>query len=505
MHKIIISLFLLAGLPLSAKAGKPIEHGPIHEAFVEKLSGDIILEALPTQPPRNIIERVPKQPNEKMIWIPGYWAFDEKGTDFIWVCGVWRLPPPTHDWQPGFWKKFDEGWVFLKGFWNQNAVGNMTYISKAPPENLNEKTGEAPANNTFWISGYWNWNGNEYQWLTGKWEKIDRDFVFVPAHYEWREEGYIFIPAYWDHSLEERGVAFSCLDIPPYARSGYVFTPRNIIDYEVICQRLFIYYPDYCYFFQHHWYWHQEFWLGFSWTPPWWVWNSWWTLPQGDSWGLWWWWCHPNYPAPFWMTIDLSFLFFGPLMDLIDHMKNIPVPVALLTEAKKEVLKNNSPLLPKEKLDEIRENHKKPENTLKPQGRTTLEELERRPQIKPPESLDPTPPSSKPQITPPYPNPLVPERPEIREVPTPEKPSYRPDPQYRPQPQPQYRPQPHRPPPQQHYPRPKRPRYPEYQPRPERPRPKPQVSPNPPQNVPNYGPTEIPRTTNPKKSGSEFF
>ena len=62
----IASILILAiGFALSfssvahAQDVKPIDDGPIHEAFLAPESGDIILTAVPMPPPRPITERVP--------------------------------------------------------------------------------------------------------------------------------------------------------------------------------------------------------------------------------------------------------------------------------------------------------------------------------------------------------------------------------------------------------------------------------------------------------------
>src|SRR5690242_17891776 len=98
---------------------KPIENGPIHEAFATKTSGSVLLNSTQMQPPHPITEDAPPQVDSQTEWIHGYWAWFPERNNFIWISGVWRRPPPEHFWVHGFWREFDEGWVWIKGFWTK--------------------------------------------------------------------------------------------------------------------------------------------------------------------------------------------------------------------------------------------------------------------------------------------------------------------------------------------------------------------------------------------------
>jgi hypothetical protein len=51
---------------------------------------------VPKQPPKPVEEMPPDQKldDPNVQWIPGYWAWEEYRSDFIWISGVWRVPPP---------------------------------------------------------------------------------------------------------------------------------------------------------------------------------------------------------------------------------------------------------------------------------------------------------------------------------------------------------------------------------------------------------------------------
>src|ERR1041384_7336476 len=73
-----------------------LTRGPVHEAFAETVTFDpqpgIVV---PKTPPAAIEERPPDERPEgaNVVWIPGYWAWDDERGDFIWISGVWRNLP----------------------------------------------------------------------------------------------------------------------------------------------------------------------------------------------------------------------------------------------------------------------------------------------------------------------------------------------------------------------------------------------------------------------------
>src|SRR5262245_1164089 len=64
--------------------------GPVHEAYASP--GDPQPEASPVvnkEPPEPIEEQPPEQRPEgdNIVWIPGYWAWDDDSDDFLWISG----------------------------------------------------------------------------------------------------------------------------------------------------------------------------------------------------------------------------------------------------------------------------------------------------------------------------------------------------------------------------------------------------------------------------------
>jgi hypothetical protein len=60
--------------------GQPVVFDPQPGAVVDK------------QPPEPVDELPPdvRPEGDNIIWIPGYWSWDDQRTDFIWISGFWR-------------------------------------------------------------------------------------------------------------------------------------------------------------------------------------------------------------------------------------------------------------------------------------------------------------------------------------------------------------------------------------------------------------------------------
>ena len=240
----LLPIFLICHFmaPLELGALQPVlDKVPIHEAFVSKFTDIMPNQPVSKRPPPPIQQSILQQPSDDAQWISGYWAWIDEDQDFAWVCGVWRRPPPQHVWIPGFWINQGENWVWAKGFWSPSK--DLQYISKAPPQSIDDKVPNSPGPNNFWIRGYWLYNQstNNYSWLSGTWEKLNPQWILAPASYVWRPEGYVFVPMYWDFPLDERGNAYSCDSL----NSPIIIQP------ELIIQSLYVCFPDHIFLYCH--------------------------------------------------------------------------------------------------------------------------------------------------------------------------------------------------------------------------------------------------------------
>src|SRR6478609_4395663 len=74
-----------------------LTRGPIHEAFAEPLTVNPRPSPIIHQKPPLPIEELPpdqKPEGAHIQWIPGYFAWDETGDDYVWISGFWRATPP---------------------------------------------------------------------------------------------------------------------------------------------------------------------------------------------------------------------------------------------------------------------------------------------------------------------------------------------------------------------------------------------------------------------------
>src|SRR5262245_30646020 len=194
--------------------------GPVHEAYAEPHRSTPGPGAVvPKQPPDSIPEVPPDQKPEaeSAQWIPGYWGWDEDRKDFIWISGLWRVPPPDRSWAAGHWTQTDDGWPWVPGFWAATAQEQIDYLT-APPESLDYGPSvEAPSEESVYVPGTWVPRERRYYWRPGYWTDYRPNYVWTPARYYWTPAGYTFCDGYWDYTLEDRGLLFA----PVYFTQSY--------------------------------------------------------------------------------------------------------------------------------------------------------------------------------------------------------------------------------------------------------------------------------------------
>ena len=112
-----------------------LTRGPVHEAFAETVTFDPEPGVVaPKAPPVSIEELPPEQRPEgtNVAWIPGYWAWDDERTDFLWVSGIWRALPPGRQWMPGYWAKSRAGSQWTSGYWADAKATEVEYLPEPP-------------------------------------------------------------------------------------------------------------------------------------------------------------------------------------------------------------------------------------------------------------------------------------------------------------------------------------------------------------------------------------
>jgi hypothetical protein len=222
-----------------------LTRGPVHEAFAGIVTFNPEPGIVVAKAPPDIIEEVPpgeRPEGNNVTWIPGYWAWDDERTDFIWVSGTWRALPPGRTWMAGYWGETTQGYQWTSGYWADATAREITYLP-APPVTVEAGPNiEAPSADYRWTPGSWIWNQERYAWGPGYWARGRADWDWSPSHYVWTPRGYIFVGGYWDYPVNRRGTLFAPVyfDAGVYSRSGYSYSPSIAIDLAIFAEHLFL-------------------------------------------------------------------------------------------------------------------------------------------------------------------------------------------------------------------------------------------------------------------------
>ncbi len=231
--------------PAVPEGEQVLTRGPVHEAFAETVPFDPEPGIVVPKTPPAAIEEVPpdqKPEGDNIAWIPGYWAWDDERSDFLWVSGIWRALPPGRQWMPGYWGKTGEGSQWTSGYWADATATEVEYLPEPPATVEAGPNIAAPSADQIWIPGCWVRYQGRYAWRPGYWAAGQQDWVWTPAHYVWARRGYVFVDGYWDHSISRRGVMFAPVhfDAGVYARRGFSYSPATVIGLSVFDDCLFL-------------------------------------------------------------------------------------------------------------------------------------------------------------------------------------------------------------------------------------------------------------------------
>jgi hypothetical protein len=239
--------------PAAQTGVEVMTRGPINEAFAQPINtGAQRPLVVPKKPPEAIDEQPPdaKPADANEAWIGGYWGWDDDRKDFLWVGGVWRVPPPGRQWVPGYWTQISGGFQWVPGFWTPTGVQEVAYQPE-PPESLEQgPTSNPPGDEYFWTPGCWRWRQTRYAWQPGFWAVAQPGWLWVPASYCWSPRGWVFCNGYWDYPLGHRGLVFA----PVYFAAGilhrphFVFSPTITLDAGLLNFYLFTR-PNYCHYY----------------------------------------------------------------------------------------------------------------------------------------------------------------------------------------------------------------------------------------------------------------
>ncbi len=228
------------------KGVEVLARGPVHEAFASPNTEPKPTPQVAKKPPLPIEEMPPEErPDGDVVWISGYFAYDDDSADFIWVSGCWRAKPVGKEWVPGYWREAGANWQWVPGFWANGAQEGKTqpvtyYPTPPAPPNV-APAGDAPQPDAFYIPGYWMWTGDRYAWRAGYWTRVRPGYIYVASHYRWTPSGYIFVAGYWDYTVARRGVLYAPLSVNVVVVGPrYVYTPYHAIRDTIVLDTLFI-------------------------------------------------------------------------------------------------------------------------------------------------------------------------------------------------------------------------------------------------------------------------
>ena len=244
-----------AGTPAVPKGVEVMARGPVHEAFASPASEPAQSPLLAKKPPTPVEEMPPEEkPEGDVVWIGGYWSWDDDRTDYLWVSGCWRTKPPGKEWVPGYWREQGERWQWVAGFWAnaqppQAPANPVTYYPEPPAPPAVAPPPPQPGPDMVYIPGHWSWQGDHYVWMAGFWRPIREGYVWVPAHYRWTPFGYVYVAGYWDLAVTRRGVLYAPV-VVDVAVCGptFVFTPAYAVCDVIVLDSLFIR-PAYCHYY----------------------------------------------------------------------------------------------------------------------------------------------------------------------------------------------------------------------------------------------------------------
>lgn len=224
----------------SAEASATAEvltRGPIHEAFATPVSLDPKPSPVIKEEPPQPINEVPpeiKPKDDDAQWIPGYWAWDDEEEDFLWVSGMWRIPPPGHRWMPGYWTEAEAeaGYHWIPGTWVKADVRQVSYQPYPPESQERGPTSPRPSDDHFWVPGCWEYHEDDYRWRPGYWSPHQYGWAWVPAHYRPAARGVVFVNGYWDYPSYRRGQLFAPVRFQgrAYTAAGFRYRPYAAID-----------------------------------------------------------------------------------------------------------------------------------------------------------------------------------------------------------------------------------------------------------------------------------
>ena len=144
---------------------------------------------VPTAPPEPITERPSgNRPGLRAQWIAGYWDWDPARSEFVWVGGNWRIPPPGSIWVAGRWIHDAAGWYWVPGSWRRRperaavtATRPALRTSGPPADHPDDTPAPAPGPDFFFVPGHYTPSRDRVVWRPGFWARVQPSWDWIPA------------------------------------------------------------------------------------------------------------------------------------------------------------------------------------------------------------------------------------------------------------------------------------------------------------------------------------
>ncbi|MBC7979436.1 MAG: YXWGXW repeat-containing protein [Armatimonadetes bacterium] len=219
--------------------------GPVHEAFAGTVTFDPEPGIIVDQEAPALIEEVPPEQRlegDNVVWIPGYWGWDEDQSDFLWISGIWRNLPPGREWIPGYWSASEGRYQWTSGYWEDAETTEVAYLPKPPRSVEAGPNIRSTSNNQSWVPGNWIYRDDRYAWSPGSWVDSRENWTWTPAYYRWTRRGYVYVDGYWDYPVVRRGVVFAPVHFERnyISRPDFYYTPSTVISLSVFTNHLFL-------------------------------------------------------------------------------------------------------------------------------------------------------------------------------------------------------------------------------------------------------------------------
>ena len=164
----------------------------------------------PKEPPAPISERPSGvRPQRRAEWVPGYWDWDPARAEFVWMSGVWQVPPAGKIWIGSRWMRDADGWYRRPGFWSRGrepAAVSTTFSDVRPPawratgppaDHPTDAVANAPGADYFFIPGHYAPDGDQLRWKPGFWTRAQSGWDWIPARWVRRPSGWEFRAGRW--------------------------------------------------------------------------------------------------------------------------------------------------------------------------------------------------------------------------------------------------------------------------------------------------------------------